>query len=141
MAEPTPYVPDPEHSRPEGSSDALVAAVGKLSEAWERIERARGALFDFHQLIGGADAMLDEVVEGLRDHGYEKWATRIETDLVGRDVLQGRWTFQIVEEFEDDYYRTWRDVEQGVRADTMAGRRHVYEAELKQQRTARRGGD
>ncbi len=45
---------DADHSRPEGASDELVAAVGALSEAFERIERARGALYTFHQLTGGA---------------------------------------------------------------------------------------
>lgn len=123
-----------DHRRPQGASDGLVAAVGKLSEAFERIERARGALYDFHQLVGGADAMLDEVVQGLRDNGFGDWADRVEHDLVGRDVLAGRWTFEVVEEFDGDYYRRWRAAESGVRDAAMAGRRHVYEAELKARR-------
>ncbi len=57
---------DEAHSRPDGTSDDLVEAAGLFSEALERIERARGALYDFHQLIGGADAKLDDVVAKLR---------------------------------------------------------------------------
>ena len=39
---------------PDGASDALVAAVGKVSEALEWVERARGRLYDFHQMMGHA---------------------------------------------------------------------------------------
>ncbi|GJF04455.1 MULTISPECIES: hypothetical protein [Pseudonocardia] len=130
MAEPL----DDAHARPDGASDELVAAVGKLSEAFERIERARGALYEAHQLIGGADGMLDDVIEGLRTTGHADWAERIETELVGRNVLPGRWTFQVVEEFDDGYFRTWQDIERGVRDATMKGRRHVFEAEMKRHR-------
>jgi hypothetical protein len=125
---------DSAHTRPEGASDELVTAVGALSEAFERIERARGALYTFHQLTGGADAMLDDVAAGLRAQGHPALADRIETELVGLNTIAGRWTFQIVEEFDDGYYATWRDVERAVREATMAGRRHVLEAEMKEQR-------
>ncbi len=124
--------PDSAHARPEGASDELVAAVGRFSEALETVERARGALYEFHQLIGGAHGMLRDVVDELRSAGHGEWAERIRTELLGRNVLPGRWTFQIVEEFDDGYYRLFRDLERGVRDDTMAGRRHVYEAEWKQ---------
>ena len=53
----------PVHIRPEGVTDDEVKAAGVLSNALETVERARGALYDFHQLIGHADLMLDEVVE------------------------------------------------------------------------------
>jgi hypothetical protein len=125
---------DTRHSRPDGASDDLVHAVGALSEAFERIERARGALYTFHQLMGGADAMLDDVVEGLRGSGHGDLADRVRDELVGRNVVEGRWTFQLVEEFDDGYYATWRGIEQVVREKTMAGRRHVLEAEMKQRR-------
>ncbi len=125
---------DEEHARPPGASDALVAAAGAMSEAFERIERARGALYTFHQLTGGADAQLDEVVDGLRDNGFAELADRISDELIGLNTLAGRWTFQIVEEFDDGYYATFRALHDAVRDETMLGRRHVFEAELKQRR-------
>ncbi|GAA1875267.1 hypothetical protein GCM10009836_65650 [Pseudonocardia ailaonensis] len=128
---------DPAHARPPGTSDELVAAVGKLSEMVERVERARGALYDFHQLMGGADAMLDDVVDGLRATGHEAWADRIATELVGRNAIEGRWSFQIVEEFDDCYYGPLTDTERALREDLMAGRRHVLEAEMKERRRTR----
>ncbi|MCW0212516.1 MAG: hypothetical protein OJJ54_04085 [Pseudonocardia sp.] len=130
----TPRDLDADHARPEGVPDELVTAVGRFSEMLERIERARGALYEFHQLMGGADAMLDDVVEGLRSTGHENWAARIEKELVGRNAIPGRWSFQIVEEFDDGYYDILRALERDVREDTMGGRRHVFEAEMKQRR-------
>jgi hypothetical protein len=81
---------DEDHARPEGASDGLVAAAGAMSEAFERIERARGALYTFHQLIGGADAQLDDVVEGLRANGFNDLADRISDELIGPNTLAGR---------------------------------------------------
>ncbi len=125
---------DAAHARPDGASDELVAAVGKLSEALERVERARGALYEFHQLMGGADAMLDDVVDGLAAEGHGDLADRIREELVGRNVARGRWTFQLVEEFDDGYYALFRELERAVRDTTMDGRRHVFEAEMKARR-------
>lgn len=125
---------DDEHSRPAGASDATVEAVGKLSEAFEVIEEARGHLFAFHRSLGRADLTLGEAVDQLRDAGHDQIADDLEKDLLGRNVLAGRWTFQIVEEFEDGYYSAFRTHDQRVRDELMEGRRHVYEAEMKQER-------
>ena len=125
---------DDAHTRPAGTSDATVAALGKLSEALEVIEDARGQLFGFHRKIGMADLALGDAVTMLRDAGHGDVADRIETDLLGRNVLAGRWTFQVVEEFEDGYYAAFKDHERVARDQLMAGKRHVFEAEMKQDR-------
>ena len=125
---------EPVHPRPAGASDDEVEAAGRMSEALETIERARGRLYDAHQLIGEADLALDEVVELLRATGHDELAERIATDLLGRNVIPGHWTFQIVEEFDDGYYASWKDHERAVRDALTAGRRHVYEAEMKERR-------
>jgi hypothetical protein len=125
---------DDAHSRPSGTSDATVEAVGKLSEAFECIEEARGSLFAFHRNLGRADLTLGEAVDQLRAAGHEEMADEIEKDLLGRNVLAGRWTFQVVEEFDDGYYAAFREHDRRVRDALMDGRRHVYEAEMKQER-------
>ena len=125
---------EPEHTRPEGADDATVEAVGTLSEALEWVERARGRLYDLHQMIGHADLLLDEAADQLDGAGHAEHARLLREDLIGRNVLDGRWTFQIVEEFDRLYYGSFRDTEQRVRDDLMAGRRHVYEAEMKERR-------
>lgn len=124
--------PAPEHRRPEGVSDATVAAVGKLSEALECIEYARGHLYGFHRLSGTADLTLGEAVDQLREAGHPELADKLAAELVGRNVIEGRWTFQIVEEYDDTYYSAFKELEQQVRQELVAGRRHLFEAEMKE---------
>ncbi len=120
--------------RPEGVDDATVDAVGALSEALEWVERARGHLYSFHQLMGHADLQLGQACDKLRDAGHDEIADRLSADMVGRNVLPGRWTFQIVEEFDDHYWTPLRTHERDVRNQLQQGRRHVLEAEMKEQR-------
>ncbi|MGA9872475.1 MAG: hypothetical protein WBQ44_15215 [Rhodococcus sp. (in: high G+C Gram-positive bacteria)] len=126
--------PDPDHLRPEGVDDDTIAAVGKVSEALECVERARGHLYELHQLIGHADLMLDEAVEGLRSSGHTEHAERLEKELLGRNVIAGRWTFQIVEDFDDNYWSVFRDEDRRIREALQDGKRHVFESEMKERR-------
>ena len=51
-------------------------------------------------------------------------------------MLPGRWSFQVVEEYDDGYYLCFKDVEKLVRQRLTGGRRHVFEAATKErQRT------
>ena len=126
--------PSPHHRRPEGVSDATVEALGKLSEALEVVENARGYLYAFHRLSGMADLTLGEAVEQLRAAGHAELADRVEAELLGRNVVEGRWTFQIVEEYDDGYYATFKDLEAQARESLVDGRRHLFEAEMKEDR-------
>lgn len=116
------------------ASDATVEAVGKVTEALEFVERARGHLYSFHQLMGHADLLLGEACDALREAGEDAVAERLSTELVGRNVLQGRWTFQVVEEFDDSYWSVFRDHERRVRDELVAGARHLHEARMKEDR-------
>lgn len=133
-AESASETPSPEHQRPSGVDDATVAAVGKLSEALECVERARGHLYSFHQLMGHADLLLGDAVDALADAGHTTASERIDTDMVGRNIAPGRWTFQLVEEFDDGYWGPLREHDRAVRNELMDGRRHVFEAEMKEKR-------
>jgi hypothetical protein len=119
------------HARPPGVDDATVAAVGKLSEAYEYVLRARGELYAFHQHMGHADLTIGEALDGLTEAGHGDLADELRRDLVGQNVLVGRWTFQVVEEFDDGYFAKVTAAERQVRDALMAGRRHVFESELK----------
>jgi hypothetical protein len=120
--------------RPDGASDAAVAAAGLLSETLEVVEELRGHLYALHRLTGKADFKLDDAVRALREAGADDLADEVSTDLIGRNVLAGRWTFQVVEEYDDGYYATLRDLERRGRDRLVGGHRHVAEAELKQRR-------
>lgn len=129
--------PTDPHIRPEGVDDATIEAVGKLSEALECIERARGALYDFHQLIGHGDLLLDGAVEQLEKSGHQEMADLVSKDLIGRNVIEGRWTFQIIEDFDDNYYDMVRHVERNVRNRLVGGQRHIAESEMKERRRSK----
>ncbi|GAA4101816.1 hypothetical protein [Nocardioides kongjuensis] len=125
---------DEEHTRPDGVDDLTVEALGDISEALEAVEVARGHLYAFHRMSGTADLTLGKGVDGLRRAGHSELADRIERELVGRNVLDGRWTFQVVEEYDDGYYAAFKELEQAARDALVAGRRHLYEAEMKEDR-------
>jgi hypothetical protein len=114
-----------------------VRAAGKLSEALEWVERARGRLFDFHQLIGRADFLFEDAADLLEEAGHAELAATVRRDAVGANVLPGRWTFQVIDEFLDGYYAAVTGAEQRVRDELTGGVRHVYEARMKEERRRR----
>ncbi|MGW5852156.1 hypothetical protein ACWFQ8_30125 [Streptomyces sp. NPDC055254] len=126
--------PDGAHRRPEGVGDLTVEALGSLSKALETVERARGHLYGFHQLTGTADLELDRAVRLLREAGHGEWADRVEREVLGRNVIPGHWTFQIVEAYNRTYYEPFRDIERQALHDLVDGRDHLYEAEMKEAR-------
>ena len=125
-----------DRSRPD-LDDATVEGLGKLSEALETVEQARGLLYGFHQLSGRADLLLQDAVELLRTAGHTDLAVDLDRDLVGRNVIADRWTFQIVEDYDETYWSVFRAFDARAREELADGDRHVYEARMKQrERTA-----
>ncbi|MFD5565877.1 hypothetical protein [Kitasatospora griseola] len=122
--------PDETHRRPPGVTDATVEALGMLTKALEYTERARGHLYAVHHMTGGADRMLGEAVRMLRQAGHGEQADLVERQLLGRDVVPGMWTYQLVEAYDETYYRVFAAVEEQVRRDLAAGRQHLAEAEM-----------
>ncbi|MFD6230559.1 hypothetical protein ACFWFZ_27420 [Streptomyces sp. NPDC060232] len=126
--------PDDAHQVPDGVSEKTVAALGALSKALETTERARGHLYGFHQLTGTADFQLDDAVRLLREAGHEAQARLVEQEVLGRNVIPGHWTFQIVEAYNETYYRPFAVIEQDIIAQLGRGRDHLHEARLKERR-------
>ena len=117
--------------------DTTVEGLGKLSEALETLDQARGFLYAFHQLTGKADRLLQEAVDTLRDAGHGALAGDLERDLVGRNVVADRWTFQIVEDFDENYWSCFRAYDERARDELAGGDRHVLEARMKQRERTR----
>ena len=125
-----------DRSRPD-LDDATVTALGSLSESLETVEHARGLLYGFHQLTGKADRLLQDAVAQFREAGHNQLADDLERDLVGRNVIADRWTFQIVEDYDANYWSTFRELDARARDELADGDRHVFEARMKQrERTA-----
>ena len=135
--ETVPDEPLREHTRPDGVSDLTIEALGKLSEALEVLEDARGSLYRFHRLTGTADLGIGEAVELFRKAGHHDIADRLDTDIVGRNVLEGRWTFQVIEEYDDGYFAAVKAADQAARDELVGGRRHLWEAEMKERERTR----
>ncbi len=129
--------PAREHRVPDGVTPATVDAVGELTKALEVTEWARGHLYAFHQLTGEGNRHVENALPMLRDAGHAEWADRLERELFGRNVLEGRWTFQIVEEYDEGYWSLFRELEAAVRDDLTGGRRHLREAGMKEDQRTR----
>jgi hypothetical protein len=108
-----------------------VEALGRLSEALEAVEACRGLLYQFHRLSGTADLTLQDAVDKLRAAGHAEVADVVDQVIVGRDVIDGRWTFQLVEAYDAGYWSVFRAVEEAVRNRLAGGVQHLYEAEMK----------
>jgi hypothetical protein len=117
--------------RPEGVNDETVEAVGAVTEALETMIRARGVLYEFHQLTGEGDHKVKKAIELLREAGHTDLADELETKIFGRNVNERRWTFQIVEDYDSTYFHPFADLEKTVRERLLQGRRHQFEAEMK----------
>lgn len=118
-------------ARPDGMSDAAVEALGKVSAALEIVEEARGFLYAFHRRCGTADLNLQDAVSALRDAGLDDLAVEFDEVLVGRDLFDGKWSFQVVEAYDEHYYEVWKAMEQRSREVAGVADKHVYEAEMK----------
>lgn len=133
--------PDEAHRRPDGVSDATVEALGKLSAALDHVEDARGHLYAFHRLCGSAETTLEEATAMIRDAGHDDLADALDRDVLGRNPLPGMWSFQMVEAYDDGYYAAAKGLERRALDQLVAGRRHLFEAEMKElRRSAGRPG-
>ncbi|WP_139983465.1 hypothetical protein [Nocardioides litoris] len=122
---------DEAHRRPAGVDDATVEALGKLSAALDHVEEARGLMYAFHRRMGAVDRVLGEATEKLREAGLEEWVQEMEREALGRNPLPGMWSFQMVEHFDDGFWEPLKDIERRALAVLVGGRRHLFEAEMK----------
>lgn len=133
--------PAAEHHRPAGVTDATIEALGKLSAALDHVEDARGHLYAFHRLCGSAETTLEEATAMIREAGHADIADALDREVLGRNPLPGLWSFQMVEAYDDGYYAEAKGLQQRALDELVGGRRHVFEAEMKElRRTAGRRG-
>ena len=123
----------PGHPVPDGVDDETVAALGELSAAFEVIEEARGYLYAFHRRTGTADLALQHAVDHLRRAGHHALADEIDQVLIGRDVLPGVWTYQLVETYDRTYYDVWRAAVEKAEHVAGGGAPHLAESDMKVQ--------
>jgi hypothetical protein len=58
----------------------------------------------------------------------------LDEHIIGRNVLEGRWTFQIVEEYDATYWSAVRSFADHARLELAGGALHVHESSMKDRR-------
>ena len=127
----------PDHPVPEGVDAETVAALGELSAAFEVVEEARGHLYAFHRRSGTADRQLQHALDRLRAAGHHELADEIDQVLVGRDVVPGLWTFQLVETYDRTYHDVWRAAVAKAERLAGGGEPHLAESGMKVEEQSR----
>lgn len=77
---------------------------------------------------------LDRAVRLLEEAGHPEWAAKVRAEVLGRTVIPGHWTFQIVESRNATHYRPFQRLDTSAVRELAQGRDHLYEAELKEER-------
>lgn len=113
----------------------LLETMATAAEAIEYIERARGHLYTLHHLLVRADILFSEAATSLREQGHPDEAEILETRVIGRNVIDDRWSFEVVEAFEDGFYGPVSGAVRDIERRTVGGRRHALDAAVKQART------
>lgn len=126
---------------PEDVAAGLTAEVREAMDAvevaCEWVERAFGSLLDAHHRTGRAQILLLEAADAMESLGRADHAARIR-EVAARDVLPGRWTYRMVDEYRSLLIEPVRAMEEDVRADMTGGLRHVHEIDLRR-RTGEHG--
>ena len=84
--------------------------------------------------MGSAEKTMEEATKMVREAGHDEIADALNRDLLGRNPLPGMWSFQMVEAFDDGFYATARGIQQHALDTLVEGRRHIFEAEMKELR-------
>lgn len=113
----------------------LMDTMATATEAIEYVERARGHLYTLHHLLVRADILFAEVAASLQAQGRADEAELLQDHVIGRNVIDDRWSFELVEGFDDSYYSPVTEAVRDLEGRTVGGRRHARESVLKQHRT------
>lgn len=105
-------------------------AMDAVEVAAEWVERAFGSMLDAHHQMGRAHLLLLEAADAMEAVGRADHAERIR-QVAASDVMPGRWTYRMVDEFRAMLLEPVRAMEEGVRSDVTGGIRHVYEMDLR----------
>lgn len=95
----------------------------------EHLHRAYGHLLAFHHAVGRAMDRFAAIEGDLRRSGYGAYADELRDDHLPAGVLGERWSYELVEEFQDGFLAEMTDFDRRLREDVVGGRRHVAERE------------
>lgn len=117
---------DPTESEP--------TAVSDVRRALEHANRAYGALLEFHHEIGRTMERLEESADALEAAGYDEFADEIREHHLSAGVVEDRWSYEVVADFETGFLADVDDFEGCVREELADGERYVAARRLKRHR-------
>ncbi|WP_248516711.1 hypothetical protein [Salinarchaeum laminariae] len=126
----------PGHDTSTGGSpeEGTVAALHEVELGCEWLQRANGHLLQFHHATGHGMDHLAAAEEHLRAAGHTELADAIRDGLLPRGVVDDeRWSYDLVESFQNGLLADVSAFEREARDELAAGDRHVAER-LQEQR-------
>lgn len=112
----------------EDLTETELEALHEVELGLEWLQRAQGHLIEFHHATGHGMDHLDSAESMLRESGHTALADDLETTVLPHGVVNGdRWSYDVLESFQDTIHTEIRRFESQVRQELTDGTRHVQE--------------
>ncbi|SIQ72358.1 hypothetical protein SAMN05421858_0197 [Haladaptatus litoreus] len=109
-------------------TDDEETALHELELGVEGLRKAHGYLVHFHHATGRAMNHLQVAESNLREAGHDEFADHIRDEILPSGVLgDDRWTYELLETFEEEFFEHVVTFEQAVCENVASGERHVKE--------------
>jgi hypothetical protein len=108
-------------------TDGERTALHELQLGIEGVNRAYGHLLAFHHAIGRSMDHFAAAEPHLRDAGHEEYADTIRDRHLPAGVVDDRWSYELVEAFEQGFLAEVTAFDEAIRADLAGGQSHVTE--------------
>lgn len=116
------HVDDPHHS-----DDPTIEALHRVELGLEWFHRAHGHLVAFHHNTGHAMDHFAAAEELLREQGERELANDLRDEFLPCGVLGDRWSYDVLETFQDGLLEDADAFERRARHELADGDRHVAE--------------
>ena len=130
---------DRESPTDDAPDDETVSALHEVELGFEWLQRANGHLLQFHHATGHGMDHLAAAEDHLRAAGHAELANAIRDELLPRGVVDDdRWSYDLVENFQQELLADVDAFEARAREELAAGDRHVAERQQERRWKQRR---
>lgn len=102
-------------------------ALHSVELGMELLRRAHGDLVGVHHKTGHAMDHFERAEGQLRACGYDELADALRCEYLPRGAIDDRWTYDLLERFEEGFLSDLTGFEERAREEVADGRRHVAE--------------
>ena len=118
----------PDDTPHDSLSESELEALHEVELGLEWLQRAQGELIEFHHATGHGMDHLNDAESLLRTSGHDELADGLARELLPHGVVDGdRWSYDVLESFQDTVLAETEGFERRVRAELVDGERHVRE--------------